>query len=114
MRNDNCTIPIASEPPNPVFNTAEEAIRFVHPLLPKAKADALLLANTTIDDGFWTDQEFAIRFSNGLFLHVFVEDKGEGWTLLMTALKMIRSADRCAFFSGLPMVGLDHWPCRGQ
>ena len=82
MVNDNRTIPVDSEPPSPTFRTAEEAIRYVHPLAPKAKADAALLANTTIEDGFWTDQDFALHFSNGLFLHVFVEDKTEGWRLM--------------------------------
>jgi len=81
MTSNNRTIPVDSEPPSPTFTTFEEAIRFVHPLVPKAKADAARLAHTTIEDGFWTDQEFVLRFSNGVFLHVIVEDKSEGWRL---------------------------------
>ena len=81
MRNDNRTIPVDSEPPSPVFRTPDEAIRYIHPLAPKAKADAVRLANTTIDDGFWTDQEFVLRFSNGVFLHVLVDYKTEVWRL---------------------------------
>jgi hypothetical protein len=80
--NNDRIIPVDSEPPSPTFRTAGEAIRYTHPLLPKAKADTLRLQGAVIDDGYWTDEELVMRFSNGLFLHVFVEDEDEGWEVL--------------------------------
>lgn len=110
MINDNRTIPVYSEPPSPTFRTAEEAICYVHPLAPKAKVDAVRLANTTIDDGFWSDQEFVLRFSNGVFLHVSVEDMAEGWMLTeQEPFLQVRLIERI----GSPPVSLS-WPVVGK
>jgi hypothetical protein len=74
-------IPIANDPISPTFRTPDEAIRFAesYPPLAVARADAVRLANTTIVDGYWTNDEFAIAFSNGLFLHVFLDADAVAW-----------------------------------
>ena len=64
-------------PVTPTFSSAEAAIAHAksYPPLIKAKADEKLVRDAQMVDAFWTDADFVIRFSNGRFLHVFVNPK---------------------------------------
>jgi hypothetical protein len=67
-------IPVDPYPIRPAFASFEAAIRHAKTYAPLARATAeeQQLLDALIIDGFWTDTDFVIRFSNGRFLHVWV------------------------------------------
>jgi hypothetical protein len=50
-----------------------------HPFQPKARADTAKLAGAVVVDACWTDTDFIVRFSNGLYLQVFAEREQIRW-----------------------------------
>jgi hypothetical protein len=77
------SIPVKSYPFERTYSSAAAAIAGAenHPLQPKAKSDAKRLEGTTLIDGYWTLADFFLRFSNELWLHVFVESGHVRWTI---------------------------------
>jgi len=76
--------PIAVRPyPIRGFKSPEAAITHAmsHPLRFDAKRDAERLAGTTLVDGWWTLSEWALRFSNGLALRIWVPETEVRWRL---------------------------------
>ncbi len=68
-------IPVEAYGFGPTFSSIEASVRHALKYAPlaRAKADAALFRDSEIIDGFWTDTEWVLRFSNGRFLHVAVE-----------------------------------------
>jgi hypothetical protein len=79
-------IPVKGYPIERTYASAEEAIAGAeaHPLQPKAQLDAERLRGTCLVDGCWTLSHFVLRFSNEMWLHVFVDDGLARWTLAET------------------------------
>ena len=65
-------IPVTNYPLKSSYRTFEAAIKGAkrNRFQPKARADSKILAGATVVDAYWTDVEFAIRFSNEKFLHI--------------------------------------------
>ncbi len=65
------------------FGTPEEAIEACrnNPLSERVRSDSERLSGTTIEDGYWTEKDFAIKFSNGLWIHVYVETDTVKWVI---------------------------------
>jgi hypothetical protein len=82
------TISVTIHPPSPTFSSAIAAIRHVErsPRRAQAKADEQLLRGSQIIDGFWSDSDCAIRFSNGRLLHIHAAPSQAGgrvdWAVL--------------------------------
>lgn len=76
-------IRVHAHPPERTYKTAEAAIAGArnHPLQPQATSDAALLAESTLVDAFWTCSEHVLRFSNGRWLHVFLDDRRVRWSV---------------------------------
>lgn len=77
-------IPIRSYPLERTYKTAEAAIAGAenHPLQPEARSGTCLLEGSSLVDAFWTDSAFAIKFSNGKWLHVFMEEHRPRWSIV--------------------------------
>lgn len=84
------TVPVDSYPVVPTFNSVAAAIRHAkaYPPLAQAQADEQQLLGADIVDGFWTDTEFAIRFSNNRFLHIWVEPEIAAHNLSWSVLEV--------------------------
>lgn len=77
-------IPVESYPLRESYDSFGGAIAGAlnDPLQPKAKADTVKLLGSRVEDAWWTDTACVIRFSNGLWLHIRVEDEAVCWSLL--------------------------------
>jgi hypothetical protein len=76
-------IPVKGYPFERTYASFEEAIAGAkaHPLQPKSQLDAERLKGTCLVDGYWTLSHFVLRFSNEMWLHVFVDSGLARWTL---------------------------------
>jgi len=79
-------IPIAGYPLERTYRTAKAAIEGAknNPRQPKARADSARLAGATVVDACWTDTEFIVRFSNAMFLHIWVYPGQVQWKITDT------------------------------
>jgi hypothetical protein len=77
-------IPVTNYPLKSSYGSFEAAIEGAtrNPLQPKAQADSENLAGTTVVDAYWNDVEFAIRFSNERFLHIWACPGEVGWEIV--------------------------------
>jgi hypothetical protein len=74
-------VPVDFYPLERTYKTAQAAIAGArnNPRQPKAKADSAKLAGTSVVDAWWTHTQFAIRFSNGHILHIWVSPGRVEW-----------------------------------
>ena len=79
-------IPIDFYPLMKTYKSPEAAIEGAedNPLQPRARADSMKLAGSTIVDAYWTDSDFVIRFSNERFLHIWACPGNAGWEVAET------------------------------
>jgi hypothetical protein len=65
------------------FDSIEAAVNHAlsHPLRFDAKRDAERLLGTSLVDGWWTLSEWALQFSNGLWLRIWVPETEVRWCL---------------------------------
>ncbi|MBN1600078.1 MAG: hypothetical protein JW915_00650 [Chitinispirillaceae bacterium] len=85
------------------YSTPEEAINAAvnHSLKDRLKSDTAKLEGTKITDGYWTDNDFIIKFSNNLWIHVYSENDIVKWTISET--KPILEKDRIEGIGAAPM-----------
>jgi hypothetical protein len=50
-----------------------------HPLQPKAQSDSATLAGAIIEEAYWSDSDFVIRLSTGLYLHIWTAGDEVAW-----------------------------------
>jgi len=75
-----------------------------HPLQSVAENDAELLRGATLHDAAWALADFALGFSNGTWVHVFVSDAAVRWRL-HDAQPLLRHEPQ--FRVGAPPIDLD-------
>jgi hypothetical protein len=70
-------IPVESYPLSRTYGSFEAAIHgaFAHPRQPKATNDTSKLAESRLLDGCWTEDEFALHFTNGRWLFVYCQGR---------------------------------------
>ncbi len=104
-------IPVDPYPLRETYDSFAGAIAGVlnAPLQSKAKADTARLLGSHIEDACWTDTACVIRFSNGLFLHVFVADEILSWQLTDGEPALCDAVGRV----GAPAVAL-RWPSQPE
>src|SRR5438552_15797594 len=56
-----------------------------YPLQPKARSDTTRLQGAALIDACWTDTDFVLRFSDGKFLHIYIDGEELNWNLVDTA-----------------------------
>ncbi len=85
------------------YSTPEEAIKaaFNHPLKDRLKSDIAKLKGTKITDGYWTDNDYIIKFSNNLWIHVYSEDDIVKWSISKT--KPILDKDKIEGIGASPL-----------
>jgi hypothetical protein len=79
-------IPVSNRKEIVGYSTPEEAINATlnHPLKNRLKSDTAKLKGTKITEGYWTENDFIINFSNNLWIHVYSEDDIVKWTISET------------------------------
>lgn len=65
-----------------------------HPLQPKAQSDGSKLLGSTFVDAFWTGSEFALGFSKGQWLHVFMANHHVRWILIGSKPNLLGDVQR--------------------
>jgi len=87
-------IPVSNYPLKASYASFEAAIEGAkgNALQPKARTDTEKLAGTRVVDAYWSDTEFAIRFSNEKFLHIWAIPGEVGWDVVGDA-PMANAAD---------------------
>jgi len=106
------TLAVESFPLRESYGSFEGAIAGAlnDPLQPKAKADTVKVLGSCVEDAWGTDTDCAIQFSNGIWLHIRVEDEAVSWSLLETSPSLaVPEPERV----GSPAVTL-RWPNVGD
>lgn len=77
------SIPVKPYPFEREYDSFEAAIKGAknHPLQKQAQSDGQQLTGTSIIDGYWTNRDCVIRFSNERWLHVFTQDGFVRWAI---------------------------------
>jgi hypothetical protein len=96
-------IPVSTRKKIIGYSTPEEAINATlnHPLNNRLKSDTAKLKGTKITEGYWTDNDFIIKFSNNLWIHVYSEDDIVKWTI--SELKPILEKDKIEGIGASPL-----------
>jgi|GEM_PF-6097125 len=106
------TILVDPYPIRETYTSFREAIVGVRndPLQSKAKADAAKLLGSRVENACWTDTNCVVQFSNGLFLHIWVDGETLSWLVTETPPALDENASERI---GAPGVMLS-WPNAGD
>jgi hypothetical protein len=105
------SIPVDGHPFERTYDSPEAAIAEAdnHPLQSKARSDGLHLLGAILVDSYWTNSEFALGFSNGQWLHVFLDNHRVRWALGETKPCILGTVEQV----GSPPLKLD-WGIVGE